>query len=98
MDAGETEAPHIELIEPENDLNPISAGTETLPELVERQDISTIELEQYTGIKREDGNLESSKQRIDTDVPSFTVGQLPVIVSMDEIATPEGTPGVCRPS
>ena len=64
MDAGETEAPHIELIEPENDLNPISAGTETLPELVERQDISTIELEQDMDIAKESGTLEATEQII----------------------------------
>ena len=52
MDAGETEAPDIELIEPETDINPISAGTETLPELVERQDIPTIELKQEMGITK----------------------------------------------
>ena len=32
----DTESPHIELIKPETDLDPISAITETLPELVER--------------------------------------------------------------
>ena len=58
MDAGETEAPDIELIEPETDINPISAGAETLPELVERQDIPITEQEQEMDTEREDGNLE----------------------------------------
>ena len=44
VDYGETESPHIDLIEPEINLNHISAGAETLPELVERQDIPIIEL------------------------------------------------------
>ena len=44
VDAGENEAPNIEMIEPETDIDPISAGAETLPELVERQDIPIIEL------------------------------------------------------
>ena len=39
---GETEAPHIELVEPETDLDPISAGSETLPDLLEQQDIPYI--------------------------------------------------------
>ena len=42
VDDGGTEAPHIEVIEQETDLDPISAGTETLPELAERQEIPTI--------------------------------------------------------
>ena len=37
VDGGETEAPHIALIEPKTDIGPISDGTETLPELVQRQ-------------------------------------------------------------
>ena len=40
----DTESPHIELIKPETDLDPISAITETLPELVERWDMPTIDL------------------------------------------------------
>ena len=42
VDDGENESPQIELIEPETDLDPISAYTETLPEIVERQYIPTI--------------------------------------------------------
>ena len=34
VDYGGTEAPNIGLVEPETDINPISAGAETLPELV----------------------------------------------------------------
>ena len=30
VDSGETESPHVELTEPDNDLDPISAGAETL--------------------------------------------------------------------
>ena len=44
VDAEETEALHIQLIGSETDLHPIPAGTETLPELVERNDIPNIEL------------------------------------------------------
>ena len=36
VDAGGTEAQHIELIELETDIDPIPAGAETLQELVER--------------------------------------------------------------
>ena len=42
VDAGETEAPHIELVEPETDLDPIFDGAETLPELVEQQEMHII--------------------------------------------------------
>ena len=35
---GETKAPHIELVEPDTDLDPISDGSETLPDLVEQQE------------------------------------------------------------
>ena len=34
VDDGETEAPHIELVEPDTDLKPISARSETLLDLV----------------------------------------------------------------
>ena len=53
-----TEAPHIELIEPETDINPTYYGTETLPELMERQDTPTIDLEKDTGIEKEYGTLD----------------------------------------
>ena len=56
---GETEAPHIELIEPETDIDPILADAEALPELVERQDIPNVEQEKDMGIAKEDVNLES---------------------------------------
>ena len=49
-DDGEIEAPHIELIEPYTDLDPILAREETLPELVEHQETPTIELEQDMGV------------------------------------------------
>ena len=52
VDDEETEAPHIDLIEPETDIDPILADAETLPELVERQDIPTIELKQEMGITK----------------------------------------------
>ena len=42
VNAGETKAPHIELVEPDTDLNPISDGSETLPDLVEQQDMPSI--------------------------------------------------------
>ena len=42
MNDGETKAPHIELVEPDTDLDPISAGSETLPDLVEQQDMPAI--------------------------------------------------------
>ena len=71
VDAGETEAPHIELIEPETDINPISAGVETLPELVERQYIPIIEQEIDMGILKEGVTLEAEEQRIYPDVPSL---------------------------
>ena len=58
VDAGETEAPNIELIEPDTDLDLISAGAETIPELVEHQDIPIIEQEQEMGIVKYDGTLE----------------------------------------
>ena len=44
VDYGETEAPHIDIIEPKTDIDPILSGTETLTELVERQYIPTVEL------------------------------------------------------
>ena len=50
--AGETESPHVKLIEPEHDVNPISAYADKITELVERQDITTIELEQGMGIEK----------------------------------------------
>ena len=56
----ETEAPYIDLIEPDTDLDPISAVSETLPELVERTYMPTIELEKEVGILKEYGNLEAS--------------------------------------
>ena len=59
MDDGETEAPHIELIEPETDIDPILSDAEALPELVERQDIPNVEQEKDMGIAKEDVNLES---------------------------------------
>ena len=31
VDDGQTEAPHIDLIEPETDIDPISSGAETIP-------------------------------------------------------------------
>ena len=34
VDYGETYSPHIGLVEPETDLEPVSVGSETLPELV----------------------------------------------------------------
>ena len=40
--AGETEAPHIELVETKTDLNPVLDESETLLELLEWQDILTI--------------------------------------------------------
>ena len=43
VDAGETKSPHIDPAELDTDLDHILAGVETLPELVERQDIPTIE-------------------------------------------------------
>ena len=52
MDYRETEVPRIDLIEPETGLDPISVGAETLPELVERQNIPTIEQEQYMCIAK----------------------------------------------
>ena len=39
---GETKSPHIELVEPDTDLDPISDGSETLPDLVEQQDMPSI--------------------------------------------------------
>ena len=74
VDSGKTEASQIELIEQETDINPISAGTETLPELVEHQDIPTIEIEKDMSITKEDGILEALEQRIDPDVPSLAEG------------------------
>ena len=69
MDSGETEAPHIELIEPENDLNPILAGTETLIYLAQRQNISNIEQEQDMGIAKDYGTLKAAEQIIDSNIP-----------------------------
>ena len=71
MDAGETESPHIEMIQLETEINPILAGAETLLELVERQYTPTIELEQDTGIAKEDITIEASEQRIDPYVTSL---------------------------
>ena len=42
VDDWETGAPHIELVEPETDLGPILSGAETLTELAEQQDTTTI--------------------------------------------------------
>ena len=44
VDDGETEYQKIELIEPYTDIDPISAGAEKLPELVEHQYIPFIDL------------------------------------------------------
>ena len=41
---GNMKPPHVDLIETETDLDSILAGAETLPELVEHQDIPTIEI------------------------------------------------------
>ena len=49
VDAGENEAPNIEMIKPENDIDPILADAETLPKLVERKYIPTIEQEKIYG-------------------------------------------------
>ena len=64
-----TESPHIYLIEPETDINTISANTGTLPELVERQDIPNIDIEQYMFIEKENVTLEVEEQIIDPAVP-----------------------------
>ena len=69
VDDEETEAPHIDLIEPETDIDPILADAETLPELVERQDIPNVKQEKYMGIEKEDVNLEALEQIIDQAVP-----------------------------
>ena len=50
VDDGETESPHIDMIEPETDIYYISADAEKLLELVERQDMPTVEVAQYMGI------------------------------------------------
>ena len=50
MYARESEAPHIELVKPDTGIDPVSTSKETLPDLVEYQDIPTIELEQDMGI------------------------------------------------
>ena len=44
VDFGGNEAPHINLIEPDTHIDHISAGEETLPELVEYQDFLAIKL------------------------------------------------------
>ena len=52
VDYGETDLPHIDLVEPETDIEYISDGTETLPELVKQLDIPSIEgeLDQHMDI------------------------------------------------
>ena len=50
VDYGETESPHIDIIEPDTYLDPIFSGAKTLPELVKRQYMPTVEVEQYMGI------------------------------------------------
>ena len=95
VDDEETEAPHIDLIEPETDIDPILADAETLPELVERQDIPNVKQEKYMGIEKEDVNLEALEQIIDQAVPWLAEGELPVTTLTANIATPEETPGVC---
>ena len=42
VDAGKTNAPHVEMTIPETDIDPILTGAKTLPELVECQNIPTI--------------------------------------------------------
>ena len=90
--------PQIELIEPETDLDPILADVETLPAIVEHQDILNIEQEQEMGSAKEYGTLEAVEQRIDPDVPSLAEGELPVTTFPARIDTPEETPNVCRSS
>ena len=96
VDDEETEAPHIELIEPETDLDPISAGAETLTELVERQDIPIIEQEEEMVIAKEYETLEAEEKIIDPSVTSLAEVELPVTISPAMIATPEETPVVHR--
>ena len=52
-------------MELETDLYPISVGKKTLPELLERKNIPTIDQEQDMGIAKNDGNLEAAEQSID---------------------------------
>ena len=52
VDTGETEAQHIDLIEPETDLYTISTGTETLPELVQRQTYPPLKKNKIWVLKR----------------------------------------------
>ena len=99
VDAGVNQDPQIELIEPDNDLDHILFGAETLPELLERQDITTFDIEKKIGIAKEDGTLEAENQRIGPPVPSLAGGELPMTIYFYKIDTPEETPGVrisCR--
>ena len=96
LNAMETQAPHIDLIEPETDLDHISDGTEKLLELVERQDIPTIDIEKGMDIAKEDGTLEAAEQIIDSTVPSLVEVEILVTIYMDKIDTPEETPGLHR--
>ena len=88
--------PPIESIKPETDINPVSADAEKLSELVECQDIPTIEQEQDMGIAKEYGTIETEEKIIDLSAPSLAEGELQVTILTANIATPEETPGVCR--
>ena len=94
---GETKPPHIELVEPDTDLDPISDVSETLPDLVEQQDMPSIkeELEQdmdaFTSLTREDGTPEAADQIIDTVVER----EPPEITSLNDNDTPEANTGLC---
>ena len=88
LNAGKTESPHIELTEPETDLDRISAGNKTLPELGERQGITTIELGKYMGITKEDVTLEAEEQRTDPAVPSLVEREIMVNIFPEKIYTP----------
>ena len=66
--------PPIESIKPETDINPVSADAEKLSELVECQDIPTIEQEQDMGIAKEYGTIETEEKIIDLSAPSLAEG------------------------
>ena len=74
------------------------AAVETLPELVEYQEIPSIELEHEMGISKEDGTLEAAEEIIDPLVPSLGEGEPPITIFMATISTPEETSGVHRSS
>ena len=93
MNDGETEAPIIKLVEPDTNLDPISSGVETLPDLLEQQDVPDTkeelehDMDAFPSLTREDETPEAAEKIIDPVVER----EPPEITSLTQNDTPEAT-------